>query len=143
MIQSVWKNLTGLQKAAEHLWCDFKWKTHPQTPRSTHLLHFVYSRQTQVLCVFKFKNTVVNGCLVFLNCYLATGINIGCWCSQWYSRWWRKRVAIKTSGISVRASMSLVSTTFGKKFQFFTFSLVLKMHSKRWKEFYSLNTDPL
>ncbi len=23
MIQSVWKNLTGLQKAAEHLWCDF------------------------------------------------------------------------------------------------------------------------
>ncbi len=22
MIQSVWKNLTGLQKAAEHLWCD-------------------------------------------------------------------------------------------------------------------------
>ncbi len=25
MIQSVWKNLTGLQKAAEHLWCDFKW----------------------------------------------------------------------------------------------------------------------
>ncbi len=27
MIQSVWKNLTGLQKAAEHLWCDFKWDT--------------------------------------------------------------------------------------------------------------------
>ncbi len=25
MIQSVWKNLTGLQKAAEHLWCNFKW----------------------------------------------------------------------------------------------------------------------
>ncbi len=24
MIQSVWKNLTGLQKAAEHFWCDFK-----------------------------------------------------------------------------------------------------------------------
>ncbi len=24
MIQSVWKNLTDLQKAAEHLWCDFK-----------------------------------------------------------------------------------------------------------------------
>ncbi len=24
MIQSVWKNLAGLQKAAEHLWCDFK-----------------------------------------------------------------------------------------------------------------------
>ncbi len=24
MIQSVWKNLTGLQKAAEHLCCDFK-----------------------------------------------------------------------------------------------------------------------
>ncbi len=27
MIESVWKNLTGLQKAAEHLWCDFKWAT--------------------------------------------------------------------------------------------------------------------
>ncbi len=27
MIQSVWKNLTGLQKAAEHLWRDFKWDT--------------------------------------------------------------------------------------------------------------------
>ncbi len=27
MIQSVWKNLTGLQKAADHLWCDFKWAT--------------------------------------------------------------------------------------------------------------------
>ncbi len=26
MIQSVWKNLTGLQKAAEHLWCDFKYR---------------------------------------------------------------------------------------------------------------------
>ncbi len=26
MIQSVWKNLTGLQKAAEHLLCDFKWR---------------------------------------------------------------------------------------------------------------------
>ncbi len=26
MIQSVWKNLTGLQKAAEHLWCDVKCK---------------------------------------------------------------------------------------------------------------------
>ncbi len=25
MIQSVWKNLTGLQKDSEHLWCDFKW----------------------------------------------------------------------------------------------------------------------
>ncbi len=24
MIQSVWKNLIGLQKTAEHLWCDFK-----------------------------------------------------------------------------------------------------------------------
>ncbi len=26
MIQSVWKNLTGLQKAAEHLWCEFKYR---------------------------------------------------------------------------------------------------------------------
>ncbi len=30
MIQSVWKNLTGLIPA-EHLWCDFKWATNSST----------------------------------------------------------------------------------------------------------------
>ncbi len=40
MIQSVWKNLTGLQKAAEHLWCDFEPQTHHQTPMTF----------TQIIC---------------------------------------------------------------------------------------------
>ncbi len=39
MIQSVWKNLTGLQKAAEHLWCDFKWaeNSSPNTKHGSHI----------------------------------------------------------------------------------------------------------
>ncbi len=40
MIQSVWKNLTGLQKAAEHLWCDFKWATN--TSPNTNDLYIYY-----------------------------------------------------------------------------------------------------
>ncbi len=42
MIQSVWKNLTGLQKAAEHLWCDFKWAkdSSPNTNDLSHFRHF-------------------------------------------------------------------------------------------------------
>ncbi len=40
MIQSVWKNLTGLQKAAEHLWCDFKWATNSSP--NTNDLYTVY-----------------------------------------------------------------------------------------------------
>ncbi len=39
MIQSVWKNLTGLQKAAEHLWCDFKWATNKLTTKHQWLVH--------------------------------------------------------------------------------------------------------
>ncbi len=35
MIQSVWKNLTGLQKVAEHLWCDFQCR--PYRPLSLSL----------------------------------------------------------------------------------------------------------
>ncbi len=38
MIQSVWKNLTGLQKAAEHLWCDFKWDTN-SSPNTNDTIH--------------------------------------------------------------------------------------------------------
>ncbi len=38
MIQSVWKNLNGLQKAAEHLWCDFKWATN-SSPNTNDLRH--------------------------------------------------------------------------------------------------------
>ncbi len=41
MIQSVWKNLTGLIPA-EHLWCDFKWATNssPNTNDFTYFMHF-------------------------------------------------------------------------------------------------------
>ncbi len=42
MIQSVWKNLTGLQKAAEHLWCDFKWDTN-SSPNTNDLYIWVQS----------------------------------------------------------------------------------------------------
>ncbi len=45
MIQSVWKNLTGLQKAAEHLWCDFKWATN-SSPNTNDLYIWVQSFHT-------------------------------------------------------------------------------------------------
>ncbi len=41
MIQSVWKNLTGLQKAAEHLWCDFKWATNSSTYSNDLYIHYM------------------------------------------------------------------------------------------------------
>ncbi len=40
MIQSVWKNLTGLQKAAEHLWCDFKWAKNSST-NTNDFIHYM------------------------------------------------------------------------------------------------------
>ncbi len=41
MIQSVWKNLTGLQKAAEHLWCDFKWTTNSSPNTNDLCIHYM------------------------------------------------------------------------------------------------------
>ncbi len=41
MIQSVWKNLTGLQKAAEHLWCDFKWDTNSSPNTNDLFIHYM------------------------------------------------------------------------------------------------------
>ncbi len=41
MIQSVWKNLTGLQKAAEHLWCDFKWATNSSPNTNDSYIHYM------------------------------------------------------------------------------------------------------
>ncbi len=41
MIQSVWKNLTGLQKAAEHLWCDFKWDTNSSPNTNDLYIHYM------------------------------------------------------------------------------------------------------
>ncbi len=41
MIQSVWKNLTGLQKAAEHLCCDFKWATNSSPNTNDLYIHYM------------------------------------------------------------------------------------------------------
>ncbi len=41
MIQSVWKNLTGLQKAAEHLWCDFKLATNSSPNTNDLYIHYM------------------------------------------------------------------------------------------------------
>ncbi len=41
MIQSVWKNLTGLQKADEHLWCDFKWTTNSSPNTNDLYIHYM------------------------------------------------------------------------------------------------------
>ncbi len=41
MIQSVWKNLTGLQKAAEHLWCDFKWAKNSSSNTNDLYIHYM------------------------------------------------------------------------------------------------------
>ncbi len=41
MIQSVWKNLTGLQKAAEHLWCDFKWAKNSSPNTNDLYIHYM------------------------------------------------------------------------------------------------------
>ncbi len=41
MIQSVWKNLTDLQKAAEHLWCDFKWAKNSSPNTNDLYIHYM------------------------------------------------------------------------------------------------------
>ncbi len=40
MIQSVWKNLTGLIPA-EHLWCDFKWATNSSPNTNDLYIHYM------------------------------------------------------------------------------------------------------
>ncbi len=60
MIQSVWKNLTGLQKAAEHLWCDFKWATNssPNTNDFTYgFSHFIHFKTDATEVEIQFLNT--------------------------------------------------------------------------------------
>ncbi len=41
IIQSVWKNLSGLQKAAEHLWCDFKWAENSSPNTNDLYIHYM------------------------------------------------------------------------------------------------------
>ncbi len=58
MIQSVWKNLTGLQKAAEHLWCDFKWATNSSP--NTNDLYIHYMDKTTCTPSLEEKKTLPN-----------------------------------------------------------------------------------
>ncbi len=51
MIQSVWKNLTGLQKAAEHLWCDFRWDTN-SSPNTNDLSEKTSQTDIDILPIF-------------------------------------------------------------------------------------------
>ncbi len=59
MIQSVWKNLTGLQKAAEHLWCDFKWDTNSSP--NTNDLYIHYMDKSTGTPSLEEKKTLPNG----------------------------------------------------------------------------------
>ncbi len=58
MIQSVWKNLTGLQKAAEHLWCDFKWATNSSP--NTNDLYILYMDKSTGTPSLEEKETLPN-----------------------------------------------------------------------------------
>ncbi len=58
MIQSVWKNLTGLQKAAEHLWCDFKWAKNSLP--NTNVLHIHYMDKSTGTPSLEEKKTLPN-----------------------------------------------------------------------------------
>ncbi len=76
MIQSVWKNLTGLIPA-EHLWCDFKcrpWaKNSNQTPMTCGYSHFIH-----------FKTVVIGVTLVFGDEFLATNSGLlNGWINEW------------------------------------------------------------
>ncbi len=66
MIQSVWKNLTGLQKAAEHLWCDFKWATNSSP--NTNDLHIHYMDKSTGTPSLEEKKTRPNIINVPKNC---------------------------------------------------------------------------
>ncbi len=63
MIQSVWKNLTGLQKAAEHLWCDFN---EPQTHHQTLMTcsygcrHFIHFKTVATELEIQFLSTLMS-----------------------------------------------------------------------------------
>ncbi len=73
MIQSVWKNLTGLQKAAEHLWCDFKClETHPQTPIEFSMCPIVWQKNVITNMKINFSHDICNSKNedTFFSCYL-------------------------------------------------------------------------
>ncbi len=92
MIQSVWKNLTGLQKAAEHLWCDFKWaKNSSPNTNNLYINYMDKSTGTPSLeekkarsnCANKDGNiiNVLKNCTQFWSVWKDCWICIGVW-------WW-------------------------------------------------------
>ncbi len=67
MIQSVWKNLTGLQKAAEHLWCDFKWDKNSSPNTNDLCIHYMdKSTGTPSLEEKRHFQTVVTNKIIYL-----------------------------------------------------------------------------
>ncbi len=62
MIQSVWKNLTGQQKAAEHLWCDFKCRPWAKnsSPNTNNLYIHYMDKSTGTPPSLEEKNTLPN-----------------------------------------------------------------------------------
>ncbi len=62
MIQSVWKNLTGLQKAAEHLWCDLI----DLEPKHQWLVHSLYGQKYWDTPFFRREKGTYKQWLVFL-----------------------------------------------------------------------------
>ncbi len=64
MIQSVWKNLTGLQKAAEHLWCDFKWDTN-SSPNTNDLHIYTVILDTSKSVTTEIEIQVLNTWIMF------------------------------------------------------------------------------
>ncbi len=66
MIQSVWKNLTGLQKAAEHLWCDFKWATNSSPNTNDLYIQYLNTRQHTTQDSYKWGSNIYYQTCVFI-----------------------------------------------------------------------------
>ncbi len=67
MITVRWQNLTGLQKAAEHLWCDFKcrpWATNSSRNTRARGQTLIYSLSSLTLCIYQSPPV----CQLFLFC---------------------------------------------------------------------------
>ncbi len=84
MIQSVWKNLTGLQKAAEHLWCDFKWATN-SSPNTNYLyIHYMdKSTGTHSLEEKKALPNCANKEITVLKIFISTSVATVLKCMKW------------------------------------------------------------
>ncbi len=74
MIQSVWKNLTGLQKAAEHFWCDFKWAKNSSPNTNDLYIHYMDTRGVQLLSADQSSSsTLTESSFLFDSCLIRDG----------------------------------------------------------------------